>query len=53
MRLTGRGKSGQTFPYGSSEYRSDGSRSCVQVPLAVMSWLYAWAPVETVVHVIN
>lgn len=43
----------QTFPYGSSLYRTEGSHGCVQVPLAAMGWLYSWAPVATVVQVVS
>jgi len=30
----------QTFPYGSQQYRTDGSHGCVHFPLTVMSWIY-------------
>ncbi len=41
----------QTFPFGSSEYRTDGSHGCVHLPADFISWLYAWAPVGTTVTV--
>lgn len=34
----------QTFPYGSSRYRTEGSHGCVHTPLSMMAWLFAWAP---------
>lgn len=34
----------QTFPYGSSQYRTGGSHGCVHTPLTMMAWLFAWAP---------
>jgi lipoprotein-anchoring transpeptidase ErfK/SrfK len=37
----------QTFPYGSSRYRTAGSHGCVHMPLAAIAWLYEWAPVGT------
>ena len=42
----------QTFPYGSSRYRTAGSHGCVHVPGAMMAWLFGWAPVGTrvVIH---
>jgi lipoprotein-anchoring transpeptidase ErfK/SrfK len=41
----------QTFPYGSQQYRTEGSHGCVHFPLAVMSWLYNWARVGATVTV--
>jgi hypothetical protein len=41
----------QRFPYGSPQYRTKGSHGCVHVPLPMMRWLYAWAPVGTRVTV--
>lgn len=42
----------QTMPFGSPDWRSDGSRGCVHVPTPVMAQLYGWARVgRTVVTV--
>lgn len=41
----------QRFAYGSSLRRTRGSQGCVHVPLPMMAWLYAWAPVGTRVTV--
>jgi hypothetical protein len=37
----------QTFPFGSSRYKTDGSHGCVQLPTDIAAWLYSWAPVGT------
>lgn len=41
----------QTFPFGSSSYKTLGSHGCVQLPTATAAWLYGWAPVGTKVVV--
>lgn len=41
----------QTFPYGSQDYRTGGSRGCVHVPGPAMAALYRWAAVGTTVTV--
>lgn len=41
----------QNFAYGSQRYRTAGSHGCVHVPLAVLKWLDAWAPVGTMVRI--
>jgi lipoprotein-anchoring transpeptidase ErfK/SrfK len=41
----------QKFPYGSSQYRTDGSHGCVHFPHAVMAWLYNWADVGATVTI--
>ncbi len=41
----------QTFPYGSSQYASDGSHGCVHLPPAAAAWLYSWAPIGTTVTI--
>jgi hypothetical protein len=41
----------QTMPFGSPQYPTGGSHGCVHVPLTVMAWLFAWAPVGTLVTV--
>ncbi len=41
----------QTFPYGSSDYASQGSHGCVHLPAAAMAWLFNWAPVGTTVTI--
>jgi len=41
----------QTFPYGSQQYRTDGSHGCVHFPLTVMSWIYNWAQVGATVTI--
>jgi lipoprotein-anchoring transpeptidase ErfK/SrfK len=44
----------QTMPFGSPQYRTQGSHGCVHVPTSVMAWLYRWAvPGQTVVTVID
>lgn len=41
----------QTFPFGSSEYHTDGSHGCVHLPTDFIAWLYEWAPIGT--HVVT
>lgn len=41
----------QTFPFGSSQYKTSGSHGCVQLPTSMAAWLYGWAPVGTTVVV--
>jgi lipoprotein-anchoring transpeptidase ErfK/SrfK len=41
----------QTFPFGSSQYKTSGSHGCVQLPTDIAAWLYGWAPVGTKVIV--
>lgn len=42
----------QTMPFGSQNYRVDGSHGCVHVPTPTMAWLYNWATVgQTVVTI--
>lgn len=43
----------QHFAYGSAKYRTKGSHGCTHVPLAMMRWLYHWAPVGTRVTIQN
>jgi lipoprotein-anchoring transpeptidase ErfK/SrfK len=37
----------QTFPYGSSRYRTEGSHGCVHVPLRAMAWFFDWVRIGT------
>jgi lipoprotein-anchoring transpeptidase ErfK/SrfK len=41
----------QTFPFGSSQYHTDGSHGCVHLPAKFISWLYAWSSIGTTVIV--
>jgi hypothetical protein len=41
----------QTIPYGSQQYKTLGSHGCIHLPLPVMAWIFAWAPVGTQVTV--
>jgi L,D-transpeptidase catalytic domain len=41
----------QTMPYGSQQYTTGGSHGCVHLPLAVMAWVFNWAPIGTLVTV--
>lgn len=41
----------QTFPFGTPQYKTDGSHGCVQLPVSTAAWLYGWAPVGTKVVV--
>ncbi len=42
----------QNFPYGSDQYKTDGSHGCVHVPLAAIAYLYQWAPIGTAVTIV-
>jgi lipoprotein-anchoring transpeptidase ErfK/SrfK len=37
----------QKFPYGSAQYRTEGSHGCIHTPLAAIAFLYHWAAVGT------
>lgn len=39
----------QTMPFGSMQYRKQGSHGCVHVPEATMAWLYRWSSVDATV----
>lgn len=41
----------QTFPFGDSQYQTDGSHGCVHLPTDFIAWLYDWAPIGTQVIV--
>ena len=41
----------QTMPYGSQQYRTQGSHGCVHLPAVAMRFLYRWAPVGTPVRI--
>lgn len=41
----------QTFPFGSSQYHTDGSHGCVHLPTEFISWLYDWSSIGTTVIV--
>jgi hypothetical protein len=41
----------QTFPFGSSEYHTNGSHGCVHLPTSMAAWVYGWASVGTTVVV--
>jgi len=41
----------QTFPFGASNYHTDGSHGCIQLPTALAAWIYNWAPVGTTVTI--
>ena len=41
----------QAFPFGSQEYKTDGSHGCVHLPLEAITWVYQWAPIGTTVTV--
>jgi hypothetical protein len=41
----------QRFPYGSPEYRTQGSHGCIHVPLSAIRFLYRWASVGTPVRI--
>lgn len=43
----------QTFPFGSADYRTEGSHGCVHLPAAAMAWLYGWARVGSTVVTIE
>jgi lipoprotein-anchoring transpeptidase ErfK/SrfK len=33
----------QTMPFGSPDYRTQGSHGCVHLPMPTVQWLYNWA----------
>ena len=37
----------QDFPYGSPQYRTDGSHGCIHMPLAAIRFFYHWARIGT------
>ncbi len=39
----------QNFPYGSPQYRTEGSHGCIHTPLAAITFLYNWAAIGTTV----
>lgn len=41
----------QTFPFGSSQYATDGSHGCVHLPTTTAAWVYNWAPIGTTVTI--
>ena len=41
----------QKFPFGSSDYHTDGSHACVHLPTAMAAWIYNWAPIGTTVTI--
>jgi lipoprotein-anchoring transpeptidase ErfK/SrfK len=41
----------QTFPYGSTRYKTRGSHGCVHFPESAMRWLFGWAPTGTTVTI--
>lgn len=41
----------QTFPYGSDQYKTDGSHGCIHLPTDMAAWVYSWAPIGTTVIV--
>jgi len=41
----------QTFPFGSSQYTTQGSHGCVHLPTDIAGWVYSWAPIGTTVTV--
>lgn len=41
----------QTFPYGSSLYKTKGSHGCVHVPLSALATIFNWAPIGTLVTI--
>jgi lipoprotein-anchoring transpeptidase ErfK/SrfK len=43
----------QKFPFGSAQYRTEGSHGCVHFPHAVMAWLYGWADIGATVTIQN
>jgi hypothetical protein len=40
----------QTLPFGSQDYRTEGSHGCVHLPLAAMACPYRWAPDASFSH---
>jgi len=43
----------QTFPFGASDYHTNGSHGCVHLPTPFAAWVYGWAPIGTQVTVEN
>lgn len=43
----------QTFPYGSSLYKTQGSHGCVHVPVDVLGKIFSWAPIGTLVTIVS
>lgn len=43
----------QTMPFGSAQWRTQGSHGCVHVPTPTMAWLYRWARVGSTVVTIE
>ncbi len=43
----------QTFPFGSSQYATNGSHGCVHLPLNIIAWVYDWAPIDTTVTIVD
>jgi hypothetical protein len=41
----------QTFPFGGSQYPTQGSHGCVHLPLTAMAWLYNWSSIGTTVTI--
>ncbi|MEO8888190.1 MAG: L,D-transpeptidase [Jatrophihabitantaceae bacterium] len=41
----------QHFPYGSPEYKTNGSHGCVHMPLAAVKYLYYWARIGASVYI--
>jgi hypothetical protein len=41
----------QTFPYGSSLYKTKGSHGCIHVPVAALRTIFNWAPVGTLITI--
>jgi lipoprotein-anchoring transpeptidase ErfK/SrfK len=37
----------QAFPFGSSQYTTQGSHGCVHLPAEIIAWVYGWAPIGT------
>jgi lipoprotein-anchoring transpeptidase ErfK/SrfK len=41
----------QNFPYGSAQYKTDGSHGCVHMPLTAIAFFYRWVRVGASVHI--
>jgi hypothetical protein len=41
----------QQFPYGSAQYKADGSHGCVHLPLPAMTFLYQWVQIGASVDI--
>ena len=41
----------QTFPFSASNYHTDGSHGCIQLPKSLAAWIYHWAPLGTTVTI--